>query len=127
MVSKHRAVKRKRTLVLVSFALGILFFAVALLFGAIIFQEGNPFPVIQALAGLEFSEESIVRIAGSDVKYVQKVGPETHLTEYLAGYEWAYRERLGAAIFYDKDELTLFAEARMLTRRYVVYQLDREP
>lgn len=124
---KQGTVRGKRTLVLAVFAMAILVFTMALLFGAIIFQEGNPFPVIEALSRLEFSDDSIVRIKGSDVKYIQKSGPETPLTEYVAGYEWTFRERLGAGIFYEKDELSLFAEARMLTRRYVVYVLDREP
>jgi hypothetical protein len=126
-MNEQGAVKGKRALVLSVFALGILFFAVALLFGAIIFQEGNPVPVLQALARLELSEEPITRITGADVKYIQTVGPETPLTEYLAAYGWSFRERLGAGIFYQKRDSALFAEARMLTRRYVVYQLDREP
>ncbi len=120
-------VKSRRTLVLFGFALVILAFAVALLFGAIIFQEGNPFPVVQALARIELGGADVARISGPAVKYIQKVGPEEPLSEHLSGCGWAFRERLGAAIFYDRDGSTLTAEARMLTRRYVVYELDREP
>ena len=117
----------KRTLLLVGFALAVLAFAAALLFGAVLFQEGNPVPVAQALSRLELSGDRLVRIAGEPVKYVQKAGPEEPLTEYLAARGWELQERLGAAVFYEKENETLFAESRMLTRRYVVYELDREP
>ena len=93
----------------------------------IFFQEGNPLAVLSAIAALEFTGTNLVRIEGPDLKYIQKHGPEDPLNAYLSGLGWAWADRLGAAIFYKKEGQTLYVEARKLTRRYVVYQLDREP
>lgn len=117
----------RRTAILGAFAVLVLITAVIAIFGGILFQEGNPIPVLRAVYNLEWSEYRIVPLAGSEIKLLQKSGSEEPLTEYLADYGWLFRERLGAALFYDQNEETLFAEARMLTRRYVIYELDREP
>ncbi len=118
----------KRTQVLIGFALVVLVFAVAILFGAIFFQEGNPVPVVQALSRLEFSDESVTLIPGEPVKFVAQAG-STHepLTDYLSEHGWHFQDRLGAAILYGQGQEVLYVETRMLTRRYVVYELDRAP
>lgn len=123
----RRKAAKGRSRILLVFAVVILIFACFVLFGEIFFQEGNPFQVIRAALQLEMTGAGIVPVSGEEALFIQKVGDEDPLTEFLAGHGWVYRERLGSAIFYDRDEETLYVETRMLTRRYVVYELDQQP
>jgi len=113
--------RRKKTviLVLIVLALVVAIFNIKILY---LFQEGNPFPVLWGIIKLEFTDANIVPFA--EDKLIQKDGPETPLTDYLAERGWTFKDRLGAGIFYKKDNADLFVKARMLTRYYVVYELE---
>lgn len=117
----------RQCLILAVFIVVILLVIAAFFCGPIFFQEGDPLAVLSAITALEFSGAKLARIEGPEVKYIQKCGPEDPLNAYLSGFGWAWTDRLGGAIFYKKEGHTLSVEARRLTRRYVVYQLDRDP
>ncbi len=86
-----------------------------------LFQEGNPLPVFRAIVKLELTGTEIVPFAEN--KLLQKAGPETPLSDYLSVQGWIFKDRLGSAIFYEKNDESLSVCSRMLTRRYVVYEL----
>ncbi|MDK2820808.1 MAG: hypothetical protein PWP31_773 [Clostridia bacterium] len=113
--------RRKKTviLVLIVLALVVAIFNIKILY---LFQEGNPFPVLWGIIKLEFTDANIVPFAKD--KLIQKDGPETPLTDYLAERGYTFKDRLGAGIFYTKDNNDLLVKARMLTRYYVVYELE---
>lgn len=90
----------------------------------VLFQEGNPLPVARSIVTLELTESDIVSV--NERVLLQKAGPELPLTSYLENHGWEFKDRLGAGIFYEKDSALMFAEARMFTRFYVIYELDRE-
>ncbi len=93
----------------------------------IIFQEGSPLPVLRAVINLEISQVEIVPVT-PDQKLLQKAGPEEPLHEYMQERGWNFKERMGSAIFYENDEgTTFFVEARMFTRRYIIYELESIP
>lgn len=58
-------------------------------------------------------------------KLIQKTGSEEALSEYLARYGWELKDRFGAAIFYHREDSDLLIEARMLSRFYIIYELDK--
>lgn len=122
-----RKTASRRSRILLVFAVIILLFAFLMLFGEILLQEGNPFPVLRSAIQLELSGADVVPVAGEGILYIQKAGSEEPLTDYLSGYGWAFSERLGSSIFYERNGETLYADSRMLTRRYVVYELDQHP
>jgi len=115
------ALRRKTTVVLVLIVLALV---IAILNIKILyfFQEGNPLPVLWGIIKLEFTDANIVPFAEN--KLIQKAGPETPLTDYLAERGWTFKDRLGGGIFYTKDNNDLLLKARMLTRYYVVYELE---
>ena len=126
-MTAHHMSKTGRALILLVFAAVVLSFAFFAIFANIIFQEGNPLPLLSVIMKLEFSDQDIIRMNGQGYRLLQKFGPEDQLTEYLAGFDWILSERLGSCLCYEKNGQKLTAEARMFTRRYVVYELDREP
>ncbi len=99
---------------------------ILLLFSAymwpVIFQEGNPLPIFWGLIRIELTSRKLVAV--TDYKLIQKTGPETALSEYMADYGWQFKDRLGAGIFYHRNNTELFVEARMLSRFYTIYELD---
>ncbi len=122
-----KSASRKRTLILFLFALIITAAVFWVVFQSILFQEGNPLQVIRAVSMLERSGDKLVRIPGEEIKYIQKAASEEPLSDYLVSKGWTFLERLGSSIFFEKDDETLCVETRMLTRRYLVYELDLEP
>ena len=87
-----------------------------------IFQEGNPLPVLWAIINLEFTDSDLVPFA--DNKFIQKDGPETSLTDFLAEHAWEFKDRLGSAIFYTRGDHELFVKTRSFTGFYNVYELE---
>ncbi|WAM36923.1 hypothetical protein [Caldicellulosiruptor acetigenus] len=98
----------------------VLFFNVKLLY---IFQEGNPIPLGLAIFRLEYGHLEVVTFAKN--KLVQKEGKETLLTSYLKKFGWEFSDRLGSVILYKKGNETLIVKARYFTRRYIVYELNK--
>ncbi|MEW6663423.1 MAG: hypothetical protein ACOY9Y_07715 [Bacillota bacterium] len=115
------ALHRKKTIILVStvLVLVVAIFNIKILY---LFQEGNPLPVLWGIIKLELTDANIVPFA--EYKLIQKAGPETPLTNYLAERGWTFKDRLGAGIFYKKDNTSLFVKTRMFTRYYVIYELE---
>ena len=87
-----------------------------------IFQEGNPLPVLWAIIKLEFTDSNIVAFAEN--KFIQKDGPETPLTDFLAEHAWEFKDRLGSVIFYTRGDHELFVKTRSFTGFYNVYELE---
>ena len=105
----------------------IFVLALVVYYNPIIFQEGSPLPVLRAVINLEISQVEIVPVT-PDQKLLQKAGPEEPLHEYMQERGWNFKERMGSAIFYENDEgTTFFVEARMFTRRYIIYELESIP
>lgn len=115
------ALRRKKTVILVLIVL-VLFAVIFNIKILYLFQEGNPLPVLWGITKLEFTDANIVPFAEN--KLIQKEGPETPLTNYLAERGWTFKDRLGAVIFYEKDNISLFVKTRMFTRYYVIYELE---
>ncbi len=92
-------------------------------YGPIIFQEGNPLPVISGIIKLQLTSKDIVEI--SEKKLIQKTGDDWLLNSYLEDKGWNYRERLGAGIFYERNGEDLFFTTRMYTRYYIVHETEK--
>ncbi len=97
--------------------------AVLVISQPVIFQEGNPLPVIAAIIKIEFGASDITQV--SPTKYLQKAGPPEPLNRLLAAEGWRFVEQLGAGYFYARNTENLFVMGRMLTTRYLVFELER--
>lgn len=104
---------------------GLALFIFMLFFGTALFQERNSLPVFSAVLRLELSGIEIAPISSNSNLLIQKVGEgEAPLTEYLSENGWEFIDRLGSAIFYEKDGATLTVSSRMFSRRYIIYELE---
>ncbi len=81
----------------------------------VIFQEGNPIPVVIGILKLELTSNDLVEI--SENKYIVK----NDLKEYIKlkenqGYE--YVEQLGSGYVFVKEEKSYISQTKQYTRRY---------
>lgn len=105
--------------------LALIIVVVVMFFARTLFQEGNPLPVFAAIFRLEFTQLEVVPITGEGHLFLQRAGKgEAPLTGYLGESGWQFKDRLGSAIFYEKDGVMLRVSSRMFTRRYVVYEFN---
>ncbi len=88
----------------------------------VIFQEGNPLPIISAIIKIELGMSEITQV--SPVKYLQKAGPHGPLNRLLAEKDWRFVEQLGSGYFYARSDEILFVMGRMLTTRYMIFELE---
>ena len=104
----------------------IFVLALVIYYNPILFQEGNPLPLLRAAINLETSQAKIVQVTPKQKLLLQKAGPEEPLHEYMRERGWKFKERLGSGILYENEQgSTFFVQSRMFTRRYVIYELDR--
>ncbi len=106
----------------------IFVLALVVYYNPIIFQEGSPLPLLRAALNLETSQVEIVPLTPDQKLLLQKAGPAEPLHEYMKERGWKFQERFGSAIIYGDDGgATFYVEARMFTRRYIIYELDSIP
>ncbi len=122
MKVESKLMKRLYSYPLLALLLLILFLLIVAA-APVVFQEGTPFQVLAGIIQVELTMSDVVQF--SEHKLLQKTGPETPLNMFLAGHGWTFKDRLGAGLFYHRGSEELFVEARMLTRRYIVYEFDR--
>lgn len=105
----------------------LLFISFLLLNSRMIFQEGNPLPILQGIVKLTTSEKSYVKV--SAYKYIVKAnaGDEKKLMDYLAQNDLKNTDRGGAALFFkDKQGKNYTATIRMYTRNYEILDFDKQ-
>lgn len=103
----------------------IFVLAIVVYYNTVLFQEGNPLPILRAAAKLETTQAEIVPVTPDQRILLQKAGPEDPLNEYMREKGLAFKERLGSAIFYENDEgSAILVQSRMFTRRYIIYELS---
>lgn len=124
MFFKHQS-KNKKILFITSIAIlaiGVLIF----LYSPVIFQEGNPWPEIKGIAELVFSKSDMIKLSGSDNKYLTKSqgGPQTVET-YMKnqGYEFTYQ--MGSGYFYKSPNGSIVLTRRQYSWFYTLWTINR--
>jgi len=111
MIFEHQS-KNKKILVIISIA--ILVIGAGIMYSPIIFQEGNPLPEIKGIAELTFGKSDIVKLSGSDNKYMteSKNGMVIHDFMKAKGYE--FTEQMGSGYFFESPT----GQNAVVTHRY---------
>ncbi len=123
MIFEHSS-KNKKVLLLISIiilVLGVFVF----FYSSVIFQEGNPRPQIKGITQLTFGKSNIVKLSGSDNRYLTKSqgGPmvvETFMKDQ--GYE--YTDQMGSGYFYKSSDKTIVLTRRQYSRFYTIWTIS---
>jgi len=97
-----------------------------LLYKPIIFQEGDPTPLLKGIMRLNFTGEEIVRLDMGGDRYLTKSenGQEV-IKDFMQDKGYKFTEQMGSGYFFkDKNENTLIATHRYYSRFYSIWSLS---
>jgi len=106
---------------IISFALGALVYH---LFSPVIFQEGNPWPQIKGIAQLTFGKSDMVKLSGSENKYLTKnKGSWDVVDSFLKSKGYEFTEQMGSGYFYKSSDSSIVMTRRQYSRFYVIWAI----
>jgi hypothetical protein len=108
----------------------LLLLSVTLILGFIIvspvlFQEGNPIPILKGIVELSSADNKIIQISETPERYISKTNVgNTPLIELINKEGWEFVEQLGAALIFSKDKDRLIITSVQYTGTYIVWTLS---
>lgn len=105
---------------IISFALGALIYN----YSSVLFQEGNPWPQIKGIVQLTIGNSNMVKLSGSDNKYLTKSQGGPMIVEAFMkdrGYE--YTDQMGSGYFYKSSDKTIILTRRQYSRFYTIWTI----
>jgi hypothetical protein len=124
MIFEHLS-KNKKILLFVSVIIliaGVFVF----LYSPVIFQEGNPWPQIKGIVQLNFANKNIVKISGSENKYITKSeNGKKIISDFLKDQGYKFLEQMGSAYVFESDNGDrLIASHIFYSRFYSIWSLS---
>lgn len=96
-------------------------------YGNVIFQEGNPIPLISSIIKLEFTNDTYVRYSNSPDQYISEFEPGSQRYKIVIGFMeekgWAFEEQMGSGLIFKKGDEQMTIETRQYTRNYYVWSI----
>lgn len=91
-------------------------------FGPVLFQEGNPIPLLVSILKLKTTDSNYVQFLNSEKQSMylatnQGKNPLFEVKEFMKSKGWKFEEQMGSGLIFLKDE----NEAIVLTRQYSKY------
>lgn len=115
--------KNKKILLIASLAVLAIGF-LAFMYSPVIFQEGNPWPEIKAISQLTFGGSDMVKLSGSDNKYLTKShgGPQV-IESYMQDKGYEFTDQMGSGYFYKSSDKTVVLTRRQYSRFYTIWNI----
>lgn len=117
----------KKIKIAIIIILGI-FIAVFFLYRSVIFQEGNPWPLMKAITKLNISSDGVVILDSESEKYLTKSkdGPEL-IIKKMSDNGYNFIEQMGSAYIFSSDSDKIIATQKQYSRFYSLWNITREP
>jgi len=122
MTFEHLSKNKKFLLVtaLVILLIGIF----AFMYAPVIFQEGNPWPQIKGIVQLTFGGSDMVKLSGSDNKYLTKSqGGPMVVDTFMKNSGYEYTDQMGSGYFYKSSDKTVVLTRRQYSRFYTIWTI----
>lgn len=114
--------------------ISIVLCSIILFFKDLIFQEGNPIPIVIAIVNLETKDVNLVKITGKQNRYLVRRKKDdngeyelpignwgfTPFIKYKEKYGWKFIRQMGSSLVFEKDGNESIVSTRVFTRRYIV-------
>ncbi len=105
----------KKWVLICSGALTAIFILVFLLYKPVIFQEGNPWPLIKGIAELNLGNTGIVKLSGSGDRYMTKSSRDQEgIKKLMKDKGYTFTEQLGSGYFFESPS----GEGAVVTHKY---------
>ncbi len=116
-------IKRNKILVFLG-ALIAVFALVILLYRPVIFQEGNPWPQIKGIMQLKFGDADIVKLSGSDNKFMTESKNGTTIHDFMKTKGYEFTGQMGSGYFFKSATgQTAVATHRYYSRHYSLWNI----
>jgi uncharacterized protein YlzI (FlbEa/FlbD family) len=105
---------------IISFAIGVLIYN----FSTVIFQEGSPWPQIKGMVQLKFGDSDIVKLSGSDNKFMTESKNGTMIHDFMKTKGYEFTEQMGSGYFFKSATgQTAVATHRYYGRHYSLWSI----
>lgn len=92
------------------------------IYSPIIFQEGDPLPQIKGIIQLTFGKSDMVKLSGSDNKYLTESGGGWEIMDnYLKERGYEFVEQMGSGYFYESFDDNIVLVRRQYSRFYAIW------
>lgn len=99
-------------------------------FGNVLFQEGNPIPVISSIIKLEFTDTEFVEFSTAPSRYISQFKPseERYLVvkTYMKEKGWEFKEQMGSGLIFEKNKEQIVVETRQYTGNYFIWRIPEK-
>ncbi|MFA6486053.1 MAG: hypothetical protein WCT40_01640 [Candidatus Magasanikbacteria bacterium] len=121
MIFKNLFKNKAIIIAIISFALGALIYN----YSKVVLQEGDPWPEIKAISQLTFGGSDMVKLSGSDNKYLTKSqgGPKT-VDAFMKDRGYEYTDQMGSGYFYKSSGKTVVLTRRQYSRFYTIWTMS---
>jgi hypothetical protein len=102
----------------------ILIFCGLLVF-PVLFQEGNPIPVLNGIIKLSTDRDKFVQISDNPQEYISKTSVYgIPLIDYMKADGWIFDEQAGSGYIFIKGNRQLTVTSVQYTRKYTIWKFD---
>lgn len=93
----------------------------------VLFQEGNPLPILKGITVLNIKENKVVQISDEPQRYLTKTDKgSSPITDLMEKEGWKFDEQLGAGYFFSKGDSKLIIISTQYTRKYRIWKFQME-
>lgn len=122
MIFEHSS-KNKKILLLAS-AIILVAGIFLSLYSSVIFQEGNPWPQIKGMVQLKFGDSDIVKLSGSDNKFMTESKNGTIIHDFMKTKGYEFTEQMGSGYFFKSTTgQTAIATHKYYSRYYSLWTI----
>lgn len=103
--------------------LAILIIGILIIY-PILFQEGNPIPIIKGIIGLSSSNNDIVKISDEPKRYITKIIKDnTPIIELMDNEGWKFDDQAGSGYIFSKDDNIIVVSSVQYTKNYRIWKI----
>lgn len=100
-------------------------------FGSALSQEKNPIQILTSIMKLEISNNGFQKVSENNYgeKYVSENNVECQYCipkKFLEDYGWTYKEQMGSALIFEKNNREITIGTRLYSRYYYLWQVPKD-
>jgi hypothetical protein len=99
-------------------------------YSPVIFQEGNPLPLLTSAVKLQFTDNDFVQFSKSDKRsrYLsESTGNSEYeiVKEFMDSKGWKYQEQMGSGLIFTKNGEDAVVEVRQYSKHYFIWEIQK--
>lgn len=117
----------KRTLLVIAVTVITAFVTFLLIYRNVIFQEGNPIPIIKGIVKLNLTNNDVVKVSDKSERYIEKSkSGHQPFIKLMMNDGYTFNEQIGSGLIFEKGGSMVIATIKMYTRYYEVINVSRD-